>query len=306
MLTPSFTGYVGRFAPSPSGPLHFGSLVAALASFLDARAHRGRWLVRMEDTDTPRCIAGADRAILTTLRAHGLYWDDEVLYQSTRSAAYQHVIDSLLDSQQAYFCTCTRKVIRQYPTGYPGACRHLGHGPQNAAVRFNMASPKTFFTDRIQGPQHIDEVHALEDFVLRRRDGLYAYNLAVVVDDIFQQVNHVVRGSDILPTTAAHLTLYNALGETPPTYAHIPVAATEHGYKLSKQNKAAPLDNQKAVKNLVMALNFLHLQVPDTLTRASCDKILAWAVSHFRCEQLPHVSEIIVDKRESTYYNQSI
>ena len=306
MLTPSFTAYVGRFAPSPSGPLHFGSLVAALASFLDARAHRGRWLIRMEDTDAPRCIAGADQAILTTLRAHGLYWDDEVLYQSTRTVAYQQAINSLLATHQAYYCTCTRKVIRQYPEGYPGTCRHVGHGPQNASVRFNMALPETSFTDRIQGSQLINTAHALEDFVLRRRDGLYAYNLAVVVDDIYQQVNHVVRGSDILPTTAAHLTLYKALGKTAPTYAHIPVAATEYGYKLSKQNKAAPLDNQKATENLVMALNFLHLQVPDTLTRASCDKILAWAVSHFDCEKLPHVSEIIVDKRESTYYNQSI
>lgn len=297
--------YTGRFAPSPSGPLHFGSLIAALASYLDARAHHGRWLVRMEDVDTPRCTAGADVQILQTLEAHGLNWDGEVVYQSARSEAYQQLISDMMDAGDAYYCTCTRKQIRALGGVYPGSCRGQRHSQDDASVRFAYHHPIAQFTDRIQGKQIIHNAHALEDFIVRRKDGLYAYNLAVVADDIWQGVTHIVRGSDLLDTTAAHLGLYRYWQQPAPVYAHIPVASTETGYKLSKQNKAAGLDNTRAAENLLQALKFLQLNPPDNLFAHNCDKILDWAVGQWCTDKLPKQAEIIVDKSESTYYNQS-
>lgn len=296
------SGYIGRFAPSPTGPLHFGSLVAAVASYLDARAHHGRWLVRIEDVDRQRRVEGADTAILQCLQAHGLFWDGTVLRQSQRDDYYRSMIAELRNREWVYHCICTRKMIRQAGGIYPGTCRLANHPPQNAAVRVKLNDPITRFEDRIQGPQHIQDPHALEDMVLQRRDGLYAYNLAVVADDIAQGVTHIVRGTDLLPTTAAHLSLYQSFKAPAPKYAHLPVAATEPGFKLSKQNKAAALDNQNAKANLIQALKFLHLGVPDTLHGTSCDKILNWAVDHFCCESLPGTQEIMVDKHQSTFY----
>lgn len=302
MQTVPASTYTGRFAPSPTGPLHFGSLVAALASYLDARVHSGHWFVRIEDVDRQRSIKNADKAILDCLHAHGLQWDEPVRYQSACDDYYQTLIDTFFSRQLAYYCTCTRKMIRQQGEGAACNCRNAKHGPAGAAVRIKLDTPVLSFNDRIQGQQQAGSDCAIEDMVLRRRDGHYAYNLAVVADDIKQGVTHIVRGSDLLPTTLAHLSLYQMLNARPPTYAHIPVAATEPGYKLSKQNKATAIDPHNAKQNLVQALKFLHLYVPDTLHGASCDKILNWATKHFKCETLPKVSEIIVDKQQSAFY----
>ena len=297
--------YTGRFAPSPSGPLHFGSLIAALASYLDARAHRGRWLVRMEDVDIPRCIPGADKQILQALEAHGLGWDGDVVYQSARSEAYQQLVSNMLNAGDAYYCTCTRKQIRALGGVYPGTCRGQQQKKADASVRFACNNLTGQFTDRIQGSQSIHSPHALEDFIVQRKDGLFAYNLAVVADDIWQGVTHIVRGSDLLETTAAHIGLYRYWQQSVPAYAHIPVASTETGYKLSKQNKAVGLDNTRAAENLMQALKFLQLNPPDNLFAHNCDKILDWAVGQWCIDKLPKKAEIIVDKSESTYYNQS-
>ena len=308
-MTHSSAAYVGRFAPSPSGPLHFGSLIAALASFLDARAHGGVWRVRIEDVDLPRCVSNADRWILATLHAHGLEWEGEVLYQSQRSEDYQRIIDAVLASQHAYYCTCTRKMIRQFGGVYPGTCRNAGatrppDSQSAASIRLKLDDPVVEFNDRILGQQHFASGHAIEDFIIQRKDKLFAYNLAVVADDIHQQVTHIVRGSDLLETTVAQLSLYRLLGAPAPEYAHLPVAATEPGYKLSKQNKAIGLDNQRANENLIEALKFLNMTVPASLTKNNCDKILDWAIRHWDCNAVPKTREVIVDKSESTYYKQ--
>ncbi|MBD3587037.1 tRNA glutamyl-Q(34) synthetase GluQRS [Salinimonas sp. HHU 13199] len=310
MIAPTSADYIGRFAPSPSGPMHFGSLLAALASFLDARSNNGIWRVRIEDVDISRSVPNADKWILDSLHAHGLKWDKEVIYQSARTDAYQTIVDNFLAAHQAYLCTCTRKMIRESGGVYPGTCRNAHHDLNNTdrpavSVRLKLDNPVTDFADRILGYQKIPSGHATEDFIVQRKDGLFAYNLAVVADDIFQDVTHVVRGSDLLETTAAHLSLYRLLGKPAPRYAHIPVAATEPGYKLSKQNKAIGLDNSRAGENLVQALKFLNIAVPATLVADNCDKILGWAIKQWDCDLLPKTREVIVDKSESTYYSQS-
>ena len=294
--------YIGRFAPSPSGPLHFGSLIAALASYLDARASNGKWLLRMEDIDEPRCVAGADLSILKTLEAHGLQWDGEVIYQSQQHNRYQAVVDRLVARDMAYFCTCTRKMIKETGGVYQGTCRNSQHGSEGAAVRLKLDSPITCFHDRILGDITVCDQHALEDTVLKRRDGLFSYNLVVVLDDIFQGVTDIVRGSDLLTTTATHLSLYALLNEASPRYAHIPVASVAEGRKLSKQNHATALDNTQPVTNLLRALTFLGMAPPEALLTESVDSVLQWAVGCWNCDKLPRQREIIVAATESTYH----
>lgn len=294
--------YVGRFAPTPSGPLHFGSLIAALASYLDAKANHGRWLVRMEDIDEPRCIAHADKLILDTLVTHGLVWDGDVVYQSRRHHYYQQQLDILLSRHQAYYCTCTRAMIRQHAGVYPGTCRLEKRGANGAAVRIELNHPVNTFTDRILGSIEVTDPHALEDTLLKRRDGLFSYNLVVVLDDMEQGVSHVVRGSDLLPTTATHLSLYNMMGKTPPSYAHIPVASVVAGRKLSKQNHAAALDTNTPVRNLCEALRFLNHPIPATNSPRCVEDVLQWAIDNWRISNIPQKREIIVAAEESTYY----
>lgn len=246
--------YVGRFAPSPSGPLHAGSAVAALASYLDARAHGGSWLVRMEDLDAPRNVLGADQFILQQLQALGMRWDGEVLYQSRRLCAYQKSYSALLSLNLVYSCSCTRREIAdsaQRTQGslseserpYPGHCR-LGHpeGRQALSWRLRVPEGETSFQDRWLGPMVQEVGQVVGDFVLRRADGIWAYQLAVVVDDAHQGVTHVVRGEDLLSSTARQMLLFRLLGLSPPQYLHVPVVTDETGQKLSKQNGAAPLN----------------------------------------------------------------
>ena len=266
--------YTGRFAPSPTGALHAGSLVAALASWLDARAHGGRWLVRIEDVDLPRCVPGADERILAQLAACGLRPDEDPVWQSRRGALYQAALDRLVAAGRAYPCACSRKDIEQsllaagHPRErhgelvYPGTCRHGLHGRQARAWRFlaEGAAPVEW-TDRRLGPQTQDVAREVGDFVLRRADGLWAYQLAVVVDDADQGITDVVRGEDLADNTARQVLLQRALGLPTPRYLHTPLVLGPNGEKLSKQNGATPLDVADPLARLREAGAALGLRV---------------------------------------------
>ena len=254
-------GYVGRFAPSPTGPLHFGSLVAALASYLDAKAHDGKWLVRIEDIDETRCHSIHIADILRTLQAFGMQWDGEVEIQSTRKTLYANALQRLRARGLVYACTCSRKEIADSAVAglegpvYPGTCRNMGINEVGTAIRVRTTNEKISFSDLLQGEieQHIEQ--EIGDFILKRRDGLFAYQLAVVIDDADQGITHVVRGADLLDSTARQIHLQHLLGYPTPQYLHIPVAVNALGQKLSKQTLAIAVPNTRDV--LLSALQFL-------------------------------------------------
>jgi len=265
--------YVGRFAPSPTGPLHFGSLVAALASWLDARAAEGRWLVRIEDLDAPRALPGAADDILRTLDRLGLGWDGPVVYQSRRSASYKAALKSL----DTYWCGCTRREIADSSIGrasdgaqiYPGTCRAgLAPGRTPRALRVRTGGEEIAFTDRVQGPQRQVLEREIGDFVLLRADGQFAYQLAVVVDDAEQGVTDVVRGADLLDSTPRQIFLQRLLGYPMPRYLHVPAAVNQAGEKLSKQTGARPVDIKRKAEELARALTFLGQSETDDLAQA--------------------------------------
>lgn len=256
-------GYVGRFAPSPSGPLHLGSLVAALGSFLDARANQGRWLVRIEDIDPPREMPGASDAILRTLEAFGLHWDGKVRYQSQHHGDYDALLAHLESQGLLYRCACTRKQLKaQGLHQRQHCCPPDKAGP--AALRFLNEAPLEAFFDRRQGTLTVPPALAAEDFIIHRKDGLYAYQLAVVSDDIDQGMTHIVRGSDLIEATVWQLQLYRALGAPACRYLHLPLVLGQDGQKLSKQNHAAPIDDANPLPALRQALGYLGLATPDT------------------------------------------
>lgn len=293
----SSTRYIGRFAPSPTGPLHFGSLLGALASFLDARAHQGTWRVRVEDIDPPREVAGATPAILDCLLAHGLRWDGEVCYQSRRAALYREAIERLLAEGAAFYCTCSRTALAQHGGIYAGRCRECRQLPDAPyAVRLRVDAGTTAFDDRIQGPVAQDLAREVGDFVLFRKEGWPAYQLAVVVDDAAQGITHIVRGSDLLDSTPRQLFLQRRLGLPTPQYAHIPVIANAAGQKLSKQTFAPALDNGAALQNLLAALDFLGQPAPDAAHRQSVDALLTWAIAHWRLEMVPRRMQILPEE----------
>jgi glutamyl-Q tRNA(Asp) synthetase len=263
--------YVGRFAPSPTGALHAGSLVAALASWLDARAHGGRWLVRIEDVDAPRCVPGAAQTILRQLADCGLNPDETPVLQSRRGALYQAALDRLLLEGRAYPCACSRRDIelalqtqgrphrRKEELVYPGTCRDGLQGRAARAWRFRVPAGSVAWHDRRLGEQRQD-VHAqVGDFVLKRADGLWAYQLAVVVDDAQQGITDVVRGEDLADNTARQILLQRALDSPTPRYLHTPVVLAHNGEKLSKQNGAQPLDTRDAMSALNAAARVLGL-----------------------------------------------
>lgn len=247
--------YVGRFAPSPTGPLHFGSLVAALASFLDARHNGGMWLLRIEDLDPPRESAEAPAQIIAQLQALGLEWDGDILYQSGRLAAYRRALDELTEAGLTYPCTCSRRDVGPI---YDGICRGKSFDmAEPYAIRFLVGDAEVRLEDRILGPRswHLDK--DVGDFIIRRKDGLLAYQLAVVVDDAFQQVSHVVRGNDLLDSTPKQIALFRSLGYATPSFAHLPVIVDDKGFKLSKQAGAQPIDTSEPVPLLRRALSAL-------------------------------------------------
>ena len=275
-------GYTGRFAPSPTGPLHFGSLLAALASYLDARAHDGRWLVRIEDLDPPREDPTAAASILRTLEAYGLHWDGSVRYQSGRHAAYQQRLEQLISQGLAFPCQCSRKQLAGKP--HHGNC-HC-HATEDIAWRFLCPAQGEYcFDDRLQG-RWCEDLSRIGDFVLQRRDGPWSYQLAVVCDDIDQGMTHIVRGIDLIDSTARQALLYQALEQPLPQYAHIPVALENNGQKLSKQNLARPLRTDNISATLTAALQWLQQSPPAGLQQAPADELLQWAVSHWDIRRL--------------------
>ncbi|WP_166252726.1 tRNA glutamyl-Q(34) synthetase GluQRS [Marinobacter salicampi] len=299
MSTANAVLYRGRFAPSPTGPLHFGSLVAALASYLEARSHDGEWLVRMEDLDPLREPAGAAEAILASLDAHGLHSDEPVRYQSRRNAAYSETVRFLLDEGLAYRCTCSRRLLKQNRGYHARGCRE-GHslcGNKPFAIRFKMRDQVACWRDQLLGDQQHHIQAEVDDPVIVRKEGFYAYQLAVVVDDIDQRISHVVRGSDLLDLTAQQAQLYAALDTPPPAWLHIPVVLNPEGQKLSKQTHAAALDDNLARANLYQALVALGQRPPPMLKSAETDVILEWAIANYARAGLPRTSLTMTDQR---------
>jgi glutamyl-queuosine tRNA(Asp) synthetase len=299
------TRYRGRFAPSPTGQLHFGSLIAAVASYLDARAAGGEWLVRIEDLDTPRVVPGSADAILRALERFGFEWDGPVLYQSTRTQAYEAALAQLWAAGAVYHCSCSRTEIQaaqgrpQQPGEelfYPGWCRGGVRAPNRAlAVRFRVPDEPVVFTDAIQGPFAFDLAKETGDFVVRRRDGLFAYQLAVVVDDAAQGITKVVRGADLLSSTPRQLALQRVLGLAQPEYAHVPVATDQNLIKLSKSAGAGAVDLRDPAAELWRALRFLRQAPPLELRLSGLPTLWEWAIRNWQVQSIRGLRTVPVD-----------
>ncbi len=295
--------YIGRFAPSPSGPLHFGSLVTALASYFDAKAHQGQWLVRMEDLDPPREQPGAADTILRSLEGHGLKWDGDVIYQSQRHGVYQSCLDDLIAHNWVYPCDCSRQDLNAMGGIYNGRCRcrsvdlSLPHSLRLRLydIKDYPSSDEFRFHDLIQGSQAQNLRTQVGDQILKRRDGFYAYQLAVVVDDIAQGITHVIRGNDLLEVTARQLFLFGLLGAPLPTYGHVPLAVQANGQKLSKQNHARAIETKDASRNLWRGLEFLGQNPPADLAGASTSEILDWGLHYWRRDKINGQSHVYSD-----------
>lgn len=293
-----FPGYIGRFAPSPTGPLHFGSLVTALGSWLDARANKGTWLLRIEDIDPPREHAGAADSIKGTLDALGLHWDGEVIFQGQRLAYFDRALELLAEKQLLYRCVCSRKSIRKTvgETGqtagiYPGTClnRALENG-QVHSLRIKTSGVHIEYADRIYGNFTENLATRCGDFIVKRRNGQHAYQLAVVVDDFQQAITHVVRGADLLDNTGRQAYLQSVLGYPRPAYMHLPVVLNSAGQKLSKQTGAHPLADGTLSDSLFSALTFLHQNPPAQLSKALNSEILEWAMANWRPSLIRHAA----------------
>lgn len=280
-------GYRGRFAPTPSGPLHLGSLMTALASWLDARAHGGAWLLRIDDLDSPRCVAGADAQICEQLERHGLNWDETPRYQSAHRDEYEAAVDVLRAQHRLYACRCTRAELaasgHPAPDGlvYAGTCRNAALTMNECALRFAVDNLTLRLADGVHGvlSRHLRD--ELGDFVVRRRDGIFGYHLACAVDEHAQRISDVVRGADLIGPTFAQLHLMQALSLPPPRYHHVPLMLDENGLKLSKQNHARPIDANRAGDNLLDCLIGLQQRPPVTLRGADSATVLDWARRHW-------------------------
>ena len=287
--------YRGRFAPSPTGPLHFGSLIAALGSCLEARVQNGEWRVRMEDVDLPRYQSRADSQILNALEAFGFAWDGEVLRQTQRTAHYQAALDQLKAKGAVFPCVCTRQELSDSVMAvdggqrYPGTCRHgLPDGQTARAWRLAVTDESIACDDAIQGCVTQNLALDVGDFVLLRADGLFAYQLAVVVDDAGQGITHIVRGADLLASTPRQIYLQRCLGLPTPAYAHLPMVVNAAGEKLSKQTRAAPIDPAQPIPALIAALTLLGQAPPADLAGSSVADIWVWAIQHWKISQVPH------------------
>jgi len=297
------SAYRGRFAPSPTGPLHFGSLVAAVASFADARHHDGQWLVRIEDVDETRCRHGAEQQILQTLLAFGMRWDEAPVRQSARRQLYDVALAQLRDKGMAYRCNCSRRLIATMARAgsegpiYPGTCRaNPPPGDAPAAWRLAVASGDITFTDRVVGETRQDLVDEIGDFVIRRVDGFTAYQLAAVVDDQAQGITDIVRGADLLWSTPRQIWLQRLLKYHTPSYVHIPVITHPDGDKLSKLTGAPAIPTDEVRPMLVAALGALRQSPPGDLETASLDEIWSWARRHWTLEPLRGLAAVRIDE----------
>ena len=299
--------YRGRFAPSPNGPLHFGSLIAAAASYLDAKSRGGEWLVRIEDLDPPRVVAGAADDIMRTLEACGMRWDGAVVHQSTRREAYHVALHRLRQRGMVYPCACSRREIADSAlTGvegavYPGTCRGgVAAGRTARALRLDTRGARTGFEDAVQGQLRQNLESDIGDFVLYRADRMFAYQLAVVVDDAAQGITDIVRGADLLHSTPRQIYLQQLLGHATPRYAHVPVAVNAAGEKLSKQTHAPAVDAGAPLPAIMAALRFLGHAPPrefslrsETHNTAVAASLWDWAIANWRIERVPHASAIL-------------
>jgi glutamyl-Q tRNA(Asp) synthetase len=291
--------YRGRFAPSPTGPLHFGSLLAALASALEARANDGQWLLRMEDVDAPRCSQAYADEILRTLEIYGFVWDGPLVWQRQRTAEYATALEQLRGSGSAFPCACTRRELADSEIHgfavdgaslYPGTCRNgLAPGKAARAWRLAVGDAQVSFSDAVQGRVESTLAVDVGDFVLLRADNIFAYQLAVVVDDAATGITHIVRGADLLHSTARQIFLQQCLGLPTPNYAHIPIAVNAAGEKLSKQTGAMALDKANPSAELVAALRFFAQSPPDELCKASVAEVWQWAFAHWSLAKVPRV-----------------
>jgi glutamyl-Q tRNA(Asp) synthetase len=294
--------YRGRFAPSPTGPLHFGSMVAAVGSFLQAKSRGGEWLVRMEDLDPPREVPGAADDILRTLEAFGLHWDGAVMYQSRRHGVYEAALKMLERLDAIYPCACSRREIADSSVSgvdgpvYPGTCRAglpAGRVPRAWRVRVNGRAVE--FMDAVRGRVVRDLTLDFGDFVVRRADGYFAYQLAVVVDDAEQGISEVVRGADLIESTPRQIHLQRLLDLPTPDYIHLPVALNARNEKLSKQTSAVPADIARPVPMLVQVLRFLGQDPPPTLAESNLEDFWSWAVTHWDVRRVPRVLGVVVE-----------
>ena len=287
---------MGRFAPSPSGDLHLGSLFTAAASYLDARAHGGRWLVRIEDLDAPRVVPGSAAAILRTLQRFGFEWDGDVVRQSERTDRYAAALDALHARGLTYECSCSRSQLAD-EARYPGHCRANPLIPGRlTATRLCIDPGYIQFTDRVQGRFRQDVAAAVGDIVIRRRDRLFAYVLAVVVDDAAQHVTHVVRGADLLDNTPRQIYLQRPLQVDTPLYAHVPVLTEPDGHKLAKSLRSVHLDAGPVMPQLIRVLELLDLSPPRELSDAALPEAWAWAVDRWNIKRLPKRLNLALDR----------
>lgn len=288
MLTPP---YIGRFAPTPSGPLHFGSIIAALGSYLQARKNNGQWLVRIEDIDLPRTVAGADKIILEQLEHLGLFWDGEVVYQSKRIDLYEAALETLNAKGLTFLCTCTRKETAN--KAYPGTCRNGTYkNIANHAIRIKTEQQSITVDDLLQGAFSQDLASEVGDFIIKRSDDLFAYHLAVVVDDAEQQINEIVRGVDLLDSTPRQIFLQQLLGYVVPRYLHLPLAIDKEGKKISKQDHATAIEHDKPLSVIFKALEFLGQSPPIETLDGDVTSLLSWAIENWDVAQLPKAQKI--------------
>jgi glutamyl-Q tRNA(Asp) synthetase len=286
--------YIGRFAPSPTGQVHFGTLLAAVGSYLQAKENNGKWLIRMEDVDTTRKVSGADKDILDTLEAFGFNWDGDVLYQSSQTEHYQQALQQLRASSLLYPCLCSRKQLTKSSNDiYPGNCQtRTFPEAQDHAVRLRAKEINIAFDDAVMGLQKQDIKTQCGDFIIKRRDGLFAYQLAVVVDDALQGITEIVRGSDLLDSTPRQIYLQKLLGYTTPTYCHLPLAVDKQGNKISKSEAGTKVNIKDKERLLCNVLEFLGQQPPLDLADSNIDDIWSWAITHWSLTNIPSKTHI--------------
>ena len=287
------TLYRGRFAPSPTGPLHFGSLIAAISSYAQAHKQNGKWLVRIEDVDQPRCDATSSKLILEALETYGMYWDEDIIYQSHRDRLYQTALATLKSKNLSYDCACSRKDINKntepnHNSIYPGTCKDgIKNKRPPRSVRMRTTNEIINFNDKVQGYNSQNIAKDIGDFVIKRADNLFAYQLAVVVDDEEQNITEVVRGSDMLDSTPRQILLQQSLGYSTPSYMHIPLATAMDGNKLSKQNMAPPINVEDPRPTLINALTFLKQCPPADLRDSNIETIWDWVINNWSIKAIP-------------------